>query len=141
MRYTGEPLCPSVAVAEAGIRAYPDWELYGFGRWAAWHRAEDRIIGFAGLKYLVDIAEVDLGYRFFPEYWDIGLATEASLACVKYGFETLGLNRIIGLVLPENQASVRVLQKAGMVSEGPMSFDGEEVELFAIGASSYRRGP
>jgi hypothetical protein len=46
-----------------------------------------------------------------PAYWGLGLATEAALASVRYGFADLGLKRIIGLVMPENIASVRVLKK------------------------------
>jgi ribosomal-protein-alanine N-acetyltransferase len=44
----------------------------------------------------------------------LGLATEATLASVRYGFADLGLKRIIGLVMPENIASVRVLEKTGL---------------------------
>ena len=41
-------------------------------------------------------------------------ATEAAIASVRFGFNDLGLRRILGLVMPENIASVRVLEKAGL---------------------------
>ena len=44
----------------------------------------------------------------------LGLASEAAIASVRYGFADLGLKRVIGLVMPENTASVRVLEKAGL---------------------------
>ena len=47
-------------------------------------------------------------------HWRMGLATEAALASVRYGFADLGLKRIIGLVMPENITSVRVLEKTGL---------------------------
>ena len=55
------------------------------------------MIGFCGLKYLDDLNAVDIGYRFLPEYWGRGLATEACLASVTFGFEVLKLDLIIGL--------------------------------------------
>jgi hypothetical protein len=36
----------------------------------------------------------------------------------------IGLDQIIGLVLPDNAASIRVLEKAGMQSEGEFVYDG-----------------
>jgi ribosomal-protein-alanine N-acetyltransferase len=75
---------------------------------------------------------VDVGYRFLPEYWGRGLATEACLASVSFGFEVLKLDRIIGLVLPDNVASIRVLDKVGLRSEGEFTYDGYGVLLYSI---------
>ena len=138
IRYTGEPACESVAAAEAGIRAYPDWKQYGIGRWAAWDKRTDEIIGFAGLKYLADLDVVDLGYRFLPQHWGKGLATEASIACLAYGFETLGLRRIVGYALQENRASIRVLEKVGMLRQAPVMYDGELAEMYVLDAEDYK---
>src|SRR5437773_1204468 len=71
-----------------------DYRKYGFGRWAVVLKTNGKAIGMAGLKYLAEWNEVDLGYRLLPEYWGMGLATEASRACVEYGFHTLKLSRI-----------------------------------------------
>ncbi len=138
IRYTGEAPCASIAAAREGIRTHPDWPLYGIGRWAAIEQATGEVIGFAGLKYLADMNQVDLGYRFLPQYWGQGLATEASIACVAYGFEALGLGRIIGITLPENTASMRVLEKVGMNRQEPILYEGEPAELFVIDRESYR---
>ena len=45
------------------------------------------------------------------EYWGKGIATESAIACVKLGFNNLGLNKMIAMVLPENIKSIRVLEK------------------------------
>ena len=97
------------------------------------------MIGFAGLKYLRGLDEVDLGYRFLPQYWGEGLATEASVACLAYGFGELGLKCIIGLTLPENRASMRVLEKVGMVRQEPILYEGEPAELFSIDKKNYEK--
>ena len=55
----------------------------------------------------------------------MGLATEAALASVCYGFDNLGLKQIIGLTMPENIASLRVLEKAGLRRIGAVTFESE----------------
>ncbi|MBI1832817.1 MAG: GNAT family N-acetyltransferase, partial [Planctomycetes bacterium] len=77
-------------------------------------KATGLVIGFAGLKLLDDLGEVDIGYRFLPAYWGQGLATETCRPIIEYGFTQLKLARILGLVDLENVASVRVLEKLGL---------------------------
>ncbi len=114
MRYTGEPPSESVEQVRENIRNYPDYRERGYGRWAVVHRADDRVIGFNGLKYLPEIGAVDLGYRFLKQYWGRGIATESSRAVLEYGFRVLQMDTIIGLAVPENLGSIHVLEKLGM---------------------------
>jgi len=132
MRYTGEPPAESVERVREMIRDYPDYRRHGFGRWAVVFKPHDRVVGFNGLKYLPELDEVDLGYRFRSDYWGMGIATESSLAVVRYGFETLGLERILGLVLPGNAASIRVLEKVGMRREGVVRFCGDTAQRWVL---------
>ncbi len=104
-----------------------DYRTYGFGRWACVLRASDEVIGLAGLKFLPERDEVDLGYRFQVAHWGRGLATEVSQAVVRYGFETLKLPQITALVQPENIASVRVLGKCGLTPTGEVQYRGRRV--------------
>jgi len=124
MRYTGEEPLASLEQARAAIEHYPDFDTVGFGRWACVLRSDQSLIGFCGLKYLEDLDLVDIGFRFLPEFWGQGLATEAATACIAFGFDVLKLREIIGLVLPENGASIRVLEKIGMQREGGIVYDG-----------------
>ncbi len=138
-RYTGELPCRSVETARTAIEAYPDFERHGFGRWATVLGSTGQVIGMTGLKLLEDWnGEVDLGYRFLPEYWGQGLATEASRAALQYGFDVIGLDRIIGLVMPGNRASIRVLEKVGMQREKSVRYDGDPAEQYAIDGTRFR---
>src|SRR5437660_9477793 len=94
--------------------ASADYRKYGFGRCACILKSTGEQIGFAGLKYLDELGEVDVAYRLMPVYWGQGLATEVAIASVCFGFAHLSLKQIIGLVIPEHIASVRVLEKAGL---------------------------
>ncbi len=136
MRHTGEPPLRSVDEARAAIENYPDFDAVGFGRWGCFLRSTGALVGFCGLKHLPELdmvlasnhvitsktelapnpnlGHVDVGFRFLPEYWGRGLATEACLASLEFGFGVLGLSTILALVLPENTASIRVLEKCGL---------------------------
>lgn len=132
MRFTGESPVGSVAEARNALVNYPDFEEVGFGRWGCVRKGQAEIIGFCGLKYLEDLDVVDVGFRFFPEFWGRGFATEACRACVQFGFDMLSLEQIVGFVLPQNGASVRVLEKTGMTLEGEVEFDGLRPLKYAI---------
>ncbi len=138
MRYTGEPMPRSVKDVRDMLAAYPDFERHGYGRWLCVEKKSSRVIGFAGLKVLEELGEVDLGYRLLPEFWGRGLATEAASACVGFGLDGLRLKSIIGLVLPENLASIRVLEKVGMTFDGATSYGGDPCLRYRITARSDR---
>ncbi|MFG0275674.1 MAG: GNAT family N-acetyltransferase [Phycisphaerales bacterium] len=124
MRFTGETPVASLGDAAAAIASYPDFETVGFGRWACVRKDTGAVIGFCGLKRLPDLHEVDIGYRLLPAHWGQGFATEACAACMRFGFERIGLERIIALVLPANTRSIRVLEKVGLRPEGEVVYEG-----------------
>lgn len=111
-----------------------DYRRHGFGRGACILKSTGQQIGFAGLKYLEELGEVDVAYRLPPAFWGQGLATEAAVASVRYGFDQLGLKRIIGLAMPENVASIRVLEKAGLRYTEEVSFLGHHFSKYTISA-------
>jgi len=128
--YTGEPLVESMEEMEQAIQTRVfDYEKYGYGRWATFLKNGNQFIGWAGLAYLPEFDEIDLGYRFLPKFWEMGFATEASHAILKYGFEKLELERIIAIAMKDNKASIRVMEKVGMEFEkfAPYEPGGEDV--------------
>lgn len=124
MRYTGEPVLSSLQAAKNAITGHRDFDEVGYGRWGCVLKETQAVIGFCGLKFLRDLDVVDVGFRFLPEYWGRGLATEACTASLEFGFSTLHLDQIFGLVLPDNAASIRVLEKVGMRLDGEFVYDG-----------------
>jgi len=115
-KYTGDELVTSTERAEEIITqtSFGDYKKHGYGRWAVVHKQDNKVIGFAGLKYLPEMNETDIGYRFLPAYWGKGIATEVSIPIINYGFEKLDLKRIIGIAMQENIASWKVLEKLGL---------------------------
>ncbi len=115
-KYTGDKILTSPIQAKKIIKEvlFPDYKKYGCGRLAAIFKPENKIIGFAGLKYLPEFKETDIGFRFLPEYWGKGIATEVSIEIIRYGFEVLKLDNIIGISDPINIGSCRVLEKISL---------------------------
>ncbi len=87
--------------------------------WAL-RRADDKLIGgvgFFGHKIGRD-HKAELGYWLAKPYWGKGLMTEAVRKVAAYAFSELELMRITANVFVFNQASARVLEKAGFKLEG-----------------------
>lgn len=143
-KYTGEPIVESMAEMEKAIieRIY-NYKRYGYGRWATFLKKEMKFVGWAGLAYLPEFDEIDLGYRFLPEFWGKGIATEASKAILTYGFDTLRIDRIIAIAMKENKSSIRVMQKAGMKFDkmAPYEFKGEDVVWYWCDKKLISRNP
>ncbi len=118
-RYTGDPAdpTPSASLRVIHERIRPQFQQYKMGRFATTLK-DGTFLGWCGLRYFPQNKEVDLGYRFHRRYWGQGYATEASAAALNYGFETLGLQKIIAKAMPENTASLKVMQKLGMTFRG-----------------------
>ncbi|MDH1170628.1 GNAT family N-acetyltransferase [Pantoea agglomerans] len=98
-------------------RSISHWESNGFGSWAISLRDNpERIIGFGGLsiRSFADITINNLGYRFSPESWGKGLATEFANYVVCYGFEEVKLAEISAVVRANHLASQKVLINAGL---------------------------
>jgi RimJ/RimL family protein N-acetyltransferase len=81
-------------------------------------RSDGRMIGGVGLALEEDNQRAELGYWIAVPFWGHGYATEAAYEIVRYGFESLHLNRIFAGHFGNNPASQRVLAKLGMRHEG-----------------------
>ena len=106
-------------MAERWIRAQKDQFLKGREIiFALVPRRGKRLIGVVGLVLTEKHSRGELGYWIGKPYWNRGYATEAAEAVLRYGFETLELNRIWAAHFGRNPASGRVLAKIGMSCEG-----------------------
>lgn len=122
-RYTGDGPVKDPADATRILKEIILPQYAGrMGRWAVHLKSNDAFTGWCGLKYIAELDEVDLGYRFFKMYWGKGYATESAKAVMEYGINVLKLQTIVGRAAIGNHSSIRVLEKAGL------QFCGEGVE-------------
>ena len=126
-------------VREMILGQHSHWKEHGYGLWAVEARSTGELIGRSGLQYLPETDEVEVDFILGRAHWGQGFATEAGRAGLRYGFEELGLESVVGIVHPENTASRRVLQKLGMTLTGQAKYFGMACCRYAIERSSYDR--
>ena len=133
----GKPM--SGAEVEAAVKRVTGYyALYpGLGVWRASRRDDGAFVGWYCLKYCPPTTEVEVGYRLLFEAWGKGYATEGARALVDYGFDRLGVTRIIGVTHPDNKASQHVLRKSGLSDSGWGRYYNRRLRLFV--AESSRR--
>ncbi len=87
--------------------------------WAIILKENNRFIGEAGLN--LSITKYKSGEVFYgldPTCWGQGYATEALETILTYGFVDLALHRISAGVATENELSIKLLERVGMIREG-----------------------
>ncbi|CAN5643547.1 GNAT family N-acetyltransferase [soil metagenome] len=91
---------------------------HGFGLWVCCLKSTDEFIGWFVLKNLDKTEDIEIGYRLLRKCWGNGYATEMSRELLKYGFEKLNLDKIVGATRSDNVPSQHVLEKIGFKFEG-----------------------
>lgn len=136
LRYFPNPTPPTLEKIHrfiAGQQAH--WERHGYGNWGILPIGETEIIGWAGLQFLPELDETEVGFLLDRRFWGKGLATEAARASLRFGFEQRKLDHMVALVHPENTASRRVIDKCGMRYQDTLFLWGIELMRYQISVS------
>jgi RimJ/RimL family protein N-acetyltransferase len=137
-------------IGDKGVRTLPDarryildgpvasYQRYGFGLYVVALKESGQPIGLCGLVKRESLSDVDIGFAFLPEYWSRGYALESAAAVKAYGHEVLGLERLVAITNPENEGSIRVLEKIGLKYQRlvQLSEDGPWIRLYASDAET-----
>ena len=98
-----------------------DYQNHDIGRLHVSDKKTNEFIGWAGLKYNTlklngKTNYFDIGYRILPKFWNKGFATELSLGIIDYYYDNFDLiKNIVGITRHDNVASIRVLEKSGLI--------------------------
>lgn len=134
LRYIGDKEVRNSADAVRYIQTGPvaSYERFGFGLYLVELKENGESIGMCGLLKRDSLPDVDVGFAFLPSYWSQGYAFESASAVLNYGREVLGLRRIVAITSPDNDASIKLLEKIGLRFERmiKLSSDQPEVRLF-----------
>ena len=135
LRFIGDKNVRTESDARRYIEAGPAamYAQRGFGLWLA-ERSEDGVpIGMCGLVKRDTLPDVDLGFAFLPAYRGNGYAFEAAQAAIDFAWERLGLARIVAITAPDNDDSVRLLERLGFRFERMLRLgdDAPAVRLYA----------
>ena len=125
------------AVREQIESSLANFEVHGFGHFTVHLGAVPGFIGFAGLRPIGTLPEVELLYALHPDYWGRGLATEAAHAVLRFGFTVGGLAEILAGADPPNVASFRVMQRLGMTFLRNAEVGGRPVRYYRITREAF----
>ncbi len=138
MKSMGKGILTRAKTEEKILTTIEHWQKNNFGVWAVVHKIDNKMIGRCGLYFLDNTPEVQLGYLLDPEYWHQGLATEASKASLRYGFEELKLKEIVAIAKPKNIASQKLMEKLGMKYEKDANYYQTDVVYYKISKKEYQ---
>lgn len=128
----------AAGVIESSLNSFAESK---FGFWRLNLRDSRNLTGFCGLRYFKDDdsvdREIEILYGVSPAQNGKGLATEASRAILKYGFDRLGLEKIYAGADAPNVASFRVMEKLGMKFERIMHLNGQPAVYYSVSRSDF----
>lgn len=111
---------------------FKSYKKFGFGLWMVELKASKTPIGMCGLLKRDELDDVDIGFALLPSYFGNGYAYEMAKATLDYGHSHLGIERIIAICHPKNEASIHLLRKIGLLREEPyFSSNSEQLLLLS----------
>ena len=102
------------------------YEENDFGLWMVELKKDKTPIGMCGIIKRESLEHPDIGFAFLPEYFGKGYAFESASATLAYAKEKLGMEKILAITIPENEKSIRLLEKIGLSLEGSIAATAEE---------------
>jgi RimJ/RimL family protein N-acetyltransferase len=108
------------------IKSYHDT---GFGLWMVENKVINTPIGMCGILKRETLEHLDLGFAFLPEYMGKGYAFEAATATLTFAKEKLNVQTLCAITVPDNQNSIKLLQKVGMRFNNRICFPNNPEEL------------
>jgi [ribosomal protein S5]-alanine N-acetyltransferase len=107
--------------------------LHGYGPWTVELR-DGTFVGQCGplAQEIEGEPELEIVCFFERAFWRAGFADEAVRACIVQAFEHIGVQRVIGLIFPQNRPSARLALRCGFRFEREVIKDGATMALYAL---------
>jgi RimJ/RimL family protein N-acetyltransferase len=149
VRFLGGRTLSREEVPQGIERMIKQWDRHGVGLFSVLRKDDERLVGRVGYllwdperwvnamhEELEDPLELEIGWVIASAFWNQGYATEAAAACRDHAFDELGRDRVISLIAPENDASIRVAEKIGERYERDV-----EIMVGPVGLYSLEKAP
>ncbi|MFN8001861.1 MAG: GNAT family N-acetyltransferase [Acidobacteriota bacterium] len=136
LRYIGDKGVRTIEDAQQYILHGPQasYEQHGFGLYLVTVTATGAAAGICGLIKRDTLPDVDVGYAFLPAFWGQGYAVESAAAVLSEARDIFGLTRVAAVTTPDNDSSIRVLERLGFRYERLVNLTAHEpaVKLFMV---------
>jgi RimJ/RimL family protein N-acetyltransferase len=131
LRYIGQRNIRTDEDARAYIAngAMKSYAQNGYGLWLVELKDGGVPVGACGLLKRDFLDHADIGFAFLQQHAGKGYAYEAAVGVMNYAKDVLGMNTVAAIVTHDNEASIGLIKKLGMVYEGKVKYPGEEEEL------------
>ncbi|AQX09946.1 GNAT family N-acetyltransferase [Elizabethkingia ursingii] len=145
MKYVGGVVSTEIEQSRQMIEFIQNqYKENGVGRLAVIEKSSNILIGWSGLKYLTKEINgmknvYELGYRFLPEYWGKGYATETAIAALSYAFNEIKTDIVYAMAVTENAGSNHVLRKLGFEELGTFLDDGDLCYWYKLEKKNYKQ--
>jgi RimJ/RimL family protein N-acetyltransferase len=103
---------------------------FNFGRYTVRDKKSQKLIGMCG--FLTTEMGIDFGYRLSKDTWGYGLGFEAASTVLCYGLEVIGLTDLVAGAMPENLASIKILESLGFIYQADVNLDGLNYRKYAF---------
>ena len=108
------------------------WIRFGFGIYVVQLKELHQLIGHCGVSCFRDHEQAELSLTFARSFWGRGYATESARAVLEDAWGSLFLNHVIAHARPGNRASIRVLEKVGMILVGIEECENEPAVIYRM---------
>jgi RimJ/RimL family protein N-acetyltransferase len=108
------------------------WQVHGYGMWAVEEKATGRFIGRIGLQLPPGYPETEVAWMLAPAHWGKGFAEEGARAAIEFGFSQVRKTRLISLIFPQNERSIRLAERLRERYEGDFYLEGHRLLMYSI---------
>ncbi len=135
IRNIGDRGIRTLADAERYIANVPvaSYDRFGYGLYLVESKETGEAMGICGLVKRDVLPHTDIGFAFLPAFWHRGFAVEAARAVKAHARDQCRLPRLLAVVQPGNQASIRVLERIGLQREGTVRLSPDDCDLLLFG--------
>jgi RimJ/RimL family protein N-acetyltransferase len=131
MRHLGGPLSDEDAWRQMAY-FLGHWSLRGYGMYAVEDRGTGELVGRVGYLHPEGWPGFEVGWTLRRSSWGRGFATEAATAAIDQAFDTMGADRVISLIAPDNESSIAVARRLGETVTGEAVVRGARVLVFGV---------
>ncbi|HVG41509.1 MAG TPA: GNAT family N-acetyltransferase [Chitinophagaceae bacterium] len=140
LRYIGNRNISNLEQAQNYLVNGPikSYQTYGYGLCMVQLKSSNEAAGMCGFIKRDTLENIDLGFAFLPQFTGNGYAFETAKMTVNYGFEQLQQKKIAAITLPQNDRSIRLLNKLGFVYEQNIHPEDSKEDLLLFGLDKER---
>jgi RimJ/RimL family protein N-acetyltransferase len=136
IKYIGDRNVHTVADAIVYNKRFTDhYTAHGFGFYLVELTESQTPIGMCGLCRREGLPDADIGFAFLPEYSGKGYAYESAAACMIHARKDCNIATILGITVPYNEKSIRLLERIGLVFEKKLFMAGDDEELMLFSSN------